>query len=67
MWILFQTLLVSYGLCRHLHTHHVPSDDNEAEIQEHAPEEENEDDSDSDSDTTITEIRFVPSDKSACE
>ncbi|XP_012691683.1 methylosome subunit pICln [Clupea harengus] len=43
------------------------SDDNEAEIQEHAPEEENEDDSDSDSDTTITEIRFVPSDKSALE
>lgn len=65
------------GICRvlgrHFHTNFVLSDDNEAEMQEPAQEEEEEengdDDSDSDSDsaTVVTEIRFVPSDKTACE
>lgn len=53
------------------HSHTRPlvlTDDNEAEMQEPAQEEENgDDDSDSDSATVVTEIRFVPSDKTACE
>lgn len=67
-------LVVLYGLrmglgC-HSRTNLFPSDDNEAEMQEPAQEEEEEngdDDSDSDSATVVTEIRFVPSDKTACE
>lgn len=45
------------------------NDDNEAAMQEPAQEEEEngDDDSDSDSATVVTEIRFVPSDKTALE
>lgn len=54
------------------------SDENEAEMKEKAAEDEDdsgnsdeeeddEDDDDDDDDGVITEIRFVPSDKTACE
>ncbi|KAK1785162.1 hypothetical protein P4O66_018574, partial [Electrophorus voltai] len=43
-------------------------DENEAEMQERAPDDEGEDEGDDDSeDGVITEIRFVPSDKAALE
>ncbi|XP_076846929.1 methylosome subunit pICln [Brachyhypopomus gauderio] len=43
-------------------------DENEAEMQERAPDDEGEDEGDDDSeDEVITEIRFVPSDKAALE
>lgn len=47
------------------------SDENEAEMKEKAAEDEddsgNSDDEEEDDDEVITEIRFVPSDKAACE
>lgn len=49
------------------------ADENEAEMREKAPDDEGEEDSDDpddeggDEDEVITEIRFVPSDKAACE
>lgn len=48
-------------------------DENEAEMAEKAPDDEDDDsissggDDDDDEEGTITEIRFVPSDKAACE
>lgn len=42
-------------------------DENEAEMPEKAPDDEGEEESDNDEDEIITEIRFVPSDKAACE
>lgn len=45
-------------------------DENEAEMREKAPDDEDEEESDDDGDNedeVITEIRFVPSDKAACE
>lgn len=42
------------------------ADENEAEMREKAPDDEGEEESDDD-DEVITEIRFVPSDKAACE
>lgn len=50
------------------------ADENEAEMAEKAPDDNEEgddsssdDDDDDDKDGAITEIRFVPSDKAACE
>lgn len=42
-------------------------DENEAEMPEKAPDDEGEEESDNDEEEIITEIRFVPSDKAACE
>lgn len=44
------------------------ADENEAEMQERAPDDDGEKESDGDDEEgVITEIRFVPSDKTACE
>lgn len=55
--------LKRFGIC-------LLPDDNEAEMREKAPDDEGEEESDDDADNedeVITEIRFVPSDKAACE
>ena len=45
-----------------------PSDDNDAEMGDDAQNEEDKDESSDDEDSrAISEIRFVPSDKAACE